>query len=229
MPRRHGTWICIDMNSRRKRSRKWAERQDGDLYVRQARTLGLRARSVFKLSQVDGRYGLIRPDSRIVDLGCAPGSWCEYAASVVRNPRQVIGVDRLETSPIKGVRIIQGDFADLNIQAMIRSHFGDEPIDLVLSDMAPNLTGIHITDQANAKGLQDSVLAFCRTALSGGGKMLTKVFQGESLAEIRAAYASVFSEVIVVKPGASRSRSREVYLLGTGFHGRSGGVSGSDM
>ncbi len=198
------------------------KRQSRDLYVRQARTLGLRARSVFKLREVDRRYGLIRPDSRVVDLGCAPGSWCEHVASVVRDPGRVVGVDQLETRPLEGVRIIQGDFLDPAIQAMIRNHFGDELIDLVLSDMAPNLTGIHVTDQANARKLQNSILSFCRAGLSAGGTVLTKVFEGDSLAEIRSDYGNMFSRVISVKPEASRSRSRELYLLGKGFHGRTG-------
>lgn len=207
------------MTGRKNRSgsRDWAKRQGKDLYVRQARNLGLRARSAFKLSQMDRRYGLVRPDSRVVDLGCAPGSWCDYVASVVKHPGQVVGVDLLDTKPIKGVHLIKGDFTDPKIQTQIRNCFDGQLIDLVISDMAPNITGIRVTDQANAKKLQDSLLAFCQVALSHGGTVLTKVFEGESLAEIRTACVGMFSKVVSIKPDASRPKSRELYLLGTGF------------
>ncbi|WP_424947615.1 RlmE family RNA methyltransferase [Candidatus Spongiihabitans sp.] len=200
---------------------QWAAKQNRDPFVRQARSQGLRARSVFKLEQIDRKHHLIKPNSKIVDLGSAPGSWSQYAASKVVGSNQIVGVDLLPMKEIAKVRFIQGDFCDRDTQRRAMDHFGDcfgdSKIDLVLSDMAPNITGIRSTDQANAAQLQDAILAFCRHALKARGRVLTKLFEGESVGFVRTRFIEHFDQVQMVKPDASRAESREVYLLARGF------------
>jgi 23S rRNA (uridine2552-2'-O)-methyltransferase len=206
--------------SRNRKSRKsgnWAGRQNRDQFVKAARQQGLRARSAFKLDEIDKKYRLIKTATRIVDLGCSPGSWCQYAVSRVPGPDQVLGVDLLPMQALENVSFIHGDFTQVEIQEQIRSYFGDHRIDLVLSDMAPNITGIRVTDQARAESLQESILEFCLEALNPGGKVLTKLFEGESMQSMRRAFEATFDHVQMVKPDASRSESREIYLLARGF------------
>ena len=200
-----------------KKSGKWAARQNRDPFVRQAQSQGLRARSVFKLEQIDQKYRLIKPISKIVDLGSAPGSWSQYAASKVVGSDQIVGVDLLPMKEITRVRFIQGDFCDPDNHRRIFDCFKEGKIDLVLSDMAPNITGIRITDQANAAQLQDAILAFCLKALKARGNLLTKLFEGESVGFVRKRFIDHFDRVQMVKPDASRAESREVYLLARGF------------
>lgn len=197
---------------------RWVSRQNRDPFVRQARSQGLRARSVFKLEQIDQKYKLISANSKIVDLGSAPGSWSQYAAGKVVGGEQIVGVDLLPMKEIARVRFIQGDFCDPDNQQRIFACFGEDKIDLVLSDMAPNITGIGITDQANAAQLQDAILAFCQKALQLHGNLLTKLFAGESVGTVRKKFNRHFDKVQMIKPDASRAESREVYLLARGFN-----------
>ena len=201
----------------RGKSGNWANRQNRDVFVRQARTQGFRARSVFKLEQIDSKYHLIKPDTRIVDLGCAPGSWSQYAASRISSANRIVGVDLLPMEKLEKVQFIQGDFTDPVIQHKISQYFPDSGIDLVLSDMAPNITGIRITDQANAEQLHFAILGFCRVTLNRGGNLVTKMFEGEISNSIRKQFKTCFDGVQTVKPAASRSQSREVYLVARGF------------
>ncbi len=203
--------------SSNKKPGKWAIRQNRDPFVRQARSQGLRARSVFKLEQIDQKYKLIKLSSKIVDLGSVPGSWSQYAASKVVGSNQIVGMDLLPMKDIARVRFIQGDFCDPDNQQRIFDCFEDGKIDLVLSDMAPNITGIRITDQANAAQLQDVILAFCLKALNVHGNLLTKLFEGESVGFVRKKFIEHFDQVQMVKPDASRAESKEVYLLARGF------------
>lgn len=202
--------------SKQKKSKNWLAKQNRDQYVRQARSQGLRARSVFKLEQIDKKYRLIKPGSKIVDLGSAPGSWSQYAASKVGGSDQIVAVDLLSMKEIAKVRFIQGDFADADIQRQVVDCFKAK-IDLVLSDMAPNITGIGITDQANAAQLQDAILTFCLQALDLRGNLLTKLFAGESVSYVRKSVIKYFDQVQMIKPDASRAESKEVYLLARGF------------
>lgn len=181
--------------------------------MREARSKGFRARSVFKLGEVDRKHNLIPPSCRVVDLGAAPGSWCEYAASRLSGDGRIVGVDILEMKPIAGVETILGDFTDPGVQKRILDRFEGRRLDLVLSDMSPNITGIRVIDQARAEHLQMSILEFCRHALRSGGSVLTKLFEGGSMVDIRARYVCDFGRVHMIKPAASRSGSREVYLL----------------
>ncbi len=204
-------------NKRAKKSSNWATRQNSDQFVRKAKDQGMRARSVYKLEQIDKKYRLIKPHSNIVDLGCAPGSWCQYLANKSTENGKVVGVDLLRMKEINNVKFIQGDFTDSGIQQEIINSFIESRIDLVLSDMAPNITGIRVTDQSNAAELQESILTFCARALNLRGNLLTKLFEGEAVSQVRKQFASYFDQVQMVKPDASRSESREVYLLARGF------------
>jgi 23S rRNA (uridine2552-2'-O)-methyltransferase len=160
----------------------------------------------------------MKPGSKIVDLGSTPGSWCQYAVSRVTGVGRVVGVDLLPMQDIERVQFIQGDFTEPATHLRIAECFEDSGIDLVLSDMAPNITGIRITDQANAERLQYAVLAFCLRALNQGGNVLTKLFEGESVNALRKAYSQYFDHIQMIKPDASRSESREIYLLARKFN-----------
>ncbi len=195
-------------------------RQNRDVFVRRARDQGLRARSAFKLEQIDGKYDLIKPDTRIVDLGCAPGSWSQYAASRVSCDNRIVGVDLLPMQELDKVQFIQGDFTEPAIRQKIGQCFPHCRIDLVLSDMAPNITGIRITDQANAERLHCSTLDFCKSTLNRQGNLVSKMFEGEMSNSIRKQYEACFDSVRIVKPAASRSQSREIYLVARGFRAR---------
>ena len=196
----------------------WHARQNRDPFVAAARRDGYRARSVFKLAEVDGKYHLIKPATRLVDLGAAPGSWSQYAAGKVDNRGCVIAVDLLPMKAnTENVNFIHGDFTDDDTVTQIIAAAGDRPLDLVLSDLAPNLSGIKDIDQSRMAQLQQAVIAFCERGLRGGGALLTKLFAGASEAEIRAQIAARFARVQVLKPPASRTESREIYLLANGY------------
>ena len=202
--------------SKHKKSSNWLAKQNRDQFVRQARSQGLRARAVFKLAEIDQKYQLIKPDSKVVDLGSAPGSWSQYAATKVVGSDQLVAVDLLAMKEIAKVRFIQGDFSDTKVHQQILGCFKTK-IDLVLSDMAPNITGVAITDQANAVQLQYAILSFGLNALNLQGNLLTKLFEGESVRDLRKKIMTYFTQVQMIKPNASRAKSKEVYLLARGF------------
>ena len=198
----------------------WAARQARDPFVAAARRAGFRARAVFKLEEIDRKYRLIKPGSLIVDLGAAPGSWCQYAASRVRGTGRIIAVDLLAMEGVEKVNFIRGDFTNEEVVAKVMTALNGRPPDLVLSDLAPNFSGIATTDQGRMEALQGAVLAFCRRALRPGGTLLTKLFEGESAAAARQQFAECFARLRIVKPQASRAQSREMYLLGMEYKGR---------
>ena len=204
---------------RRRKSVNWARRQASDPWVRKARAGGKRARAVFKLEQIDARYRLIRPATRLVDLGCSPGSWTQYAAERVASPHQVVAVDLLPMEPVPGVHFILGDFTEDAVVGQILQALEGNSVDLVLSDMAPNITGVRATDEARAEAIQHAVLAFCGSALRRGGVLLTKLFEGQSAVDMRGLMRAGFEQVQAIKPDASRAESRELYLLGRGHRG----------
>lgn len=205
----------------------WVTRQRRDGYVNAARRRGFRARSVFKLAELDRKYGLLAADSRVLDLGAAPGSWSQYAATAIggggrdrvgRGAGRIVAVDLRPMQPLDKVRSIRGDCTDASVlRAAIDAL--DGRADLVLSDMAPNMSGIRVRDQARAEDLQRAVLECCRLSLRAGGAMLTKVFAGESMESIRALFAPHFARLREVKPAASRGESRELYILARDFRG----------
>jgi len=208
---------AMSRSRKKAKSRAWAKNQNRDQHVRKARMQGYRARSVFKLNEIDCKHRLINPSYWIADLGAAPGGWCEYVSAKSSDRGRIVGVDILEMQPIQGARIVRGDFTNPAVQKKIIDCFDGCLLDLVLSDMSPNISGIATVDQANAESIQVSILEFCGKALKSGGSVLTKLFEGSSSPDVRKMYAEKFARIYMIKPGASRSESREVYLLAKGY------------
>ncbi|TAK42069.1 MAG: RlmE family RNA methyltransferase [Betaproteobacteria bacterium] len=204
---------------RSKSSQRWLQRHVADPFVRRARAAGYRSRAAFKLLEIDARERLLRPGTRVVDLGAAPGGWSQIAAGRVAPGGIVVAVDLLEIAPISGVIVLRGDFCDAAVQAAIGSALGGHPADVVLSDLSPRLSGIASADQARAADLLRAAIGFCRRHLRPGGTLLAKVFQGEEFGGVRAALQAAFREVRTRKPAASRGESRETYLLARGLKG----------
>ena len=199
--------------------RNWMNEHVNDSYVKKAKKQGYRARSAFKLEEIDKKYKLLRPGLNVVDLGAAPGGWCQYARTRLGKKDNLIAVDLLPIKPIDGVEIIQGDFTDQEIRERISLMLEKQPVDLVISDMAPNISGIALADQARSIGLAESVLDWSCSVLAKDGALLMKVFQGSGFDQLRQEILKHFQSVITRKPDASRSRSSEVYLLARKFKG----------
>ncbi|WP_425514551.1 RlmE family RNA methyltransferase [Georgfuchsia toluolica] len=193
--------------------KNWMQEHVNDHYVQKANAEGWRSRAVFKLSEIDTRDKLLRPGMTVVDLGSAPGSWCQYAAKRIQPGGRLIALDILEMDPIPGVEFIQGDFRDDAVLRELEARIAGRAIDLVLSDMAPNISGIAMADQARATHLAELALDFARGHLKPGGDMLIKVFQGSGFTELREAVKRDFEVIHMRKPAASRDRSPEVFLL----------------
>ncbi|AKS42112.1 RlmE family RNA methyltransferase [Wenzhouxiangella marina] len=197
-------------------SKAWKKRQNSDPYVKRARDEGYRARAAFKLMELDDKDHFFRGARRVVDLGSAPGSWCQVARERMGPDAQLIALDLLAMDPIPGVDFIQGDFREDEILARLEALVDGQPVDLVLSDMAPNLSGIGPSDQARSIHLAELALAFANDWLKPQGTLVIKVFQGAGFDELLTDFRRSFKTVKVRKPAASRSESREVYLVGTG-------------
>ena len=197
----------------------WVRRQRRDAYVNAARTAGFRSRAVFKLSEIDNQYGLIKPNLNIVDLGAAPGGWSQYIAPRLGRRGQLIAVDLLPMQPINKVQFVHGDFTDESIITKIAEMLDVRGADLVLSDMAPNLSGIAVVDQARATKLHLAVLEFCQDKLRAGGSLLIKLFAGESAPSIALQLDKMFGKTRTIKPPASRAKSKEFYMIGQNFWG----------
>lgn len=198
---------------RRAKSREWLARQNKDPYVQKARKSGYRARAAYKLQEIDQKYRLIKRGQTIIDLGAAPGSWSQYVVKKTAANGLLIMLDLLPFEEIKGAQLIQGDFTEAKTLKTIQSLTNDQPFDLVLSDMAPNISGIALQDQARYERLLESVLAFCKTELRPGGNLLTKFFEGQSAQVIRQQMKDQFNQLKIIKPDASRTHSKELYLL----------------
>jgi 23S rRNA (uridine2552-2'-O)-methyltransferase len=203
-------------SKRHKKSKLWMHEHVTDPWVQRAQHEGWRARAAFKLIEIDEKAKLLKPGMIVVDLGAAPGSWCQYAAKRIQPGGRVIALDLLEMTPLAGVEFIQGDFREDEVLARLTQALGGRQIDLVLSDMAPNLTGVAVTDQARVMHLTELALDFARSHLKPGGDLLIKVFQGAGFMELRDEAMKLFETVQVKKPAASRDRSAETYLLGRG-------------
>jgi 23S rRNA (uridine2552-2'-O)-methyltransferase len=199
--------------ARSRSSAQWLKRHVGDPFVKQAKAQGLRSRAAYKLQEIDAKDKLLRPGARVVDLGAAPGSWSEYAARRIGAQGRLVAIDLLEIAPIAGATIVRGDFLDDAVVAQVEDALGGARADVVLCDLAPNLSGIASADQARAAELVLQALAFCRRSLAPDGAFLVKVFQGGEfrglLEELRRSFAAVDTR----KPAASRGESSEVYLL----------------
>ncbi|MDZ7735728.1 MAG: RlmE family RNA methyltransferase [Gammaproteobacteria bacterium] len=202
----------------RSRSRGWFRKHSGDPYVRQARAAKYRARSAFKLAELDRREKLFRPGQTIIDLGAAPGSWSQYARERLGGNGRILAIDRLAMDPIEGVDIIQGDLADPGLVEQCMIWLGEQRADLVISDAAPNLTGINVTDQANMVELARLLSGMARQTLKPGGHFLIKLFQGVELDAYVTDLREHFREIVTRKPQASKDASREVYVLARGYN-----------
>jgi 23S rRNA (uridine2552-2'-O)-methyltransferase len=200
-------------SKKHKKSKLWMHEHVTDPWVLRAQAEGWRARAVFKLMEIDEKAKLLKPGMTVVDLGAAPGSWCQYAVKRIQPGGRLIALDLLEMIPMAGVEFIQGDFREDEVLARLEAALDDRPIDLVLSDMAPNLSGIAVSDQARVIHLTELALDFARKHLKPGGDMLVKVFQGAGFMELRDETMKLFESVQVKKPAASRDRSAETYLL----------------
>jgi len=211
-------------SGRKASSQRWLERQLNDPYVARSRREGFRSRAAYKLIEIDERFGLLRKGSRVVDLGAAPGGWSQVAADRVGatdGAPLVIAVDPLEMDPLPGVIVLRKDFLDADAPAAIIEPLGGKKADLVLSDMAAPTTGHRATDHLKIMALCEAAADFARDVLAPGGVFLAKVFRGGTEHTLLADLKRDFAKVQHVKPPASRSDSPELYLLATGFRGRS--------
>ena len=202
--------------ARSKSSKQWLAEHFDDHYVRLAQQQGWRSRAAFKLLELQDKYGLIEEGMVVVDLGAAPGGWCQVALRLVGDRGRVIALDILPMEPLPGVTFIQGDFTEDEPLQRLESELGGRDVDLVLSDMAPNMSGVAATDQARAMYLAELALAFVRDHLKPGGTFVVKLFQGTDFDGFVREVRALFDKVQVRKPKASRPRSREVYLLARG-------------
>ncbi|MEJ2591763.1 MAG: 23S rRNA (uridine(2552)-2'-O)-methyltransferase RlmE [Candidatus Thiodiazotropha sp.] len=202
---------------RSKSSRQWLDRHFNDEYVKKAQKAGYRSRAAFKLLEIQEKDRVIKPGMRVVDLGAAPGGWSQIARDLVGDKGQVIALDILPMDPIAGVDIIQGDFREEEPLAQLRNLLGAEPVDLVISDMAPNVTGMASVDQPRAMYLCELALDFARESLKPGGGFVIKVFQGAGFDEYIKSVRQSFGRVVSRKPASSRSKSREIYLVAGNF------------
>jgi 23S rRNA (uridine2552-2'-O)-methyltransferase len=202
-------------------SQRWLERQLNDPYVRAAQARGFRSRAAFKLIEIDDRHRLLKPGSRVVDLGAAPGGWTQVALERAGPRGKVVALDLLPMDPVPGATTLQGDFEDPAAEAAVLAAL-DGPADLVLSDMAPNTTGHAATDHLRIIGLAELALDFAQRVLAPGGGFVAKVFQGGSEKGLLDALKRDFAAVKHVKPPASRKDSSELYVVATGFRGRPG-------
>jgi 23S rRNA (uridine2552-2'-O)-methyltransferase len=202
---------------RSKSSRQWLDRHFNDEYVKKAQKAGFRSRAAFKLLEIQEKDRVIKPGMRLVDLGAAPGGWCQVARDLVGEKGQIIALDILPIDPIAGVSIIQGDFREDGPLEELRNLLGGEPVDLVISDMSPNVTGVGSVDQPRAMYLCELALDFARECLKPGGGLVIKVFQGTGFDEYLKAVRQSFGRVVSRKPDASRSKSREIYLVAGNF------------
>ena len=200
-----------------KSSRRWLKEHEDDLYVRKARDEGWRSRAVFKLKELNDKHGLIRPGMAIVDLGASPGGWSEYAASILKGQGRVIALDLLPMEPIDGVEFIQGDFREDEVLAALEAALGGARADLVLSDMAPNITGMAAVDQPRAMYLAERAMDVAGHTLKRRGAFVCKLFHGEEFDSFVKSAREQYEQVQVRKPDASRPRSREVYLVARNY------------
>jgi 23S rRNA (uridine2552-2'-O)-methyltransferase len=207
------------MATRTKSSARWLNEHVNDPYVKQAQKDGYRSRSSYKLIQLNEKDRLVRPGMLVVDLGSAPGGWSQVAARLVGAKGRVLATDILPMEPLKNVDFIQGDFTEESVLKQVLDWLGDNKPDVVLSDIAPNISGIDSADQASSIYLVELALDMARQVLKPKGDFVAKVFQGAGSEEFLKDLRTSFDKVLIRKPAASRSRSREVYMVAKGFEG----------
>jgi len=192
-----------------KSSKEWLQRHVTDHYVKKARKEGYRSRAAYKLLEIDQKHSLFKPGMTVLDLGAAPGGWSQVAAQKVMPGGKVIAIDVLEMAPISGVTVLRGDF---------RQAAPEEKVDIVLSDVSPNLSGIPNVDQARLLELALAAIELCAKVLKRDGVFVVKAFHGEAFNELRQRLSAAFKTVKVVKPSASRGESAETYVVARSLH-----------
>ena len=199
-----------------KSSHQWLKKHFDDEYVKRAQREGWRSRAVYKLEEIDKKYRLIRPGMTVVDLGAAPGGWSQYAAKVLAGKGRIIALDILEMAALPGVEFMQADFTEDEALDLLMKNLGDSRVDLVLSDMAPNISGMQAVDQPRSIYLVELAVDFAAKVLARNGNLLFKAFHGEGFEDVVRSLRGQYRKVLVRKPKASRPRSREVYVLAQG-------------
>lgn len=205
------------MPKRSKSSDRWLKEHFRDPYVQRAQSGGWRSRAVFKLEEIDQREKLLRPGAICLDLGAAPGAWSQYARGRLGPRGRVVATDILPMEPLEGVEFVQGDFREDEVFGRVLSLLPEGQVDVVLSDMAPAMSGVDVTDQARSMQLAELALDMAGRILKPGGNALIKVFQGSGFEDLVKGARAEFGRVKVVKPQASRARSPEMYLLAMKF------------
>lgn len=205
--------------ARSKSSSRWLREHFDDPYVKKAQAEGYRSRAVYKLLELQERDRVLKPGQVVVDLGAAPGGWSQVAADIVGDQGRVLALDILPMDGIADVQFIQGDFREQAVLDQVVAALDGASVDLVMSDMAPNISGMREVDQPRAMYLAELALDFVRQVLKPGGAFVVKVFHGEGFDQYIRELRGDFERVVVRKPKASRSRSREVYALATGYRG----------
>lgn len=195
----------------------WLDRQQKDEYVLLARKEGYRGRAVYKLKELDDRYHLLKPGMYVIDLGAAPGSWSEYVARRIQPNGVMVATDILPMDSIADVRFVQGDFRESEVLEQLTEIIGETKADLVISDMAPNMSGVAAVDVPQAMYLAELALDLAKQTLRKDGDYVVKLFQGEGFDDLMREMRQVFKSVTIRKPKASRPRSREVYALARGY------------
>ncbi len=200
-------------------SGRWLKEHFDDIYVHEARKKGYRSRAIFKLKEIQEKDKLLKPGMTVVDLGAAPGGWSQFAASTIGDNGQVIACDILPMDSIAGVSFLQGDFREESVLNALLERIQPNMVDVVMSDMAPNMAGNNSVDQPRAMYLVELALDMCRQVLIANGSFVVKVFQGEGFDQYVQDVRKMFNTVKIRKPDSSRARSREVYIVATGYKG----------
>jgi len=203
--------------ARSKSSNRWLQEHFDDEYVKLAQARGYRSRAVFKLEEIQDKDKIIKPGMNIVDLGAAPGGWSQYARQLLAKNDKLIALDILPMEPLPGVDFIQGDFREEDVLKQLYETLNGAVINLVMSDMAPNISGNKEIDQPQAMYLAELALDTARTVLAKNGVFLAKLFQGTGFDSFHREVQQLFAKVVIRKPKASRARSNEVYILAKGF------------
>jgi 23S rRNA (uridine2552-2'-O)-methyltransferase len=203
--------------ARSKSSRRWLQEHFADEYVKKAQREGYRSRAVYKLEEIQLKDRLIRPGMTIVDLGAAPGGWSQYATRLLDGRGRIIATDILPMDSLPDVDFIQGDFREESVFAALLEVIGEQPVDLVMSDIAPNISGVEAVDQPSSMYLAELAVDLATRVLAPGGDLLFKAFQGEGFDQLVKDLRGRFTKLVIRKPKASRPRSREVYVLARGY------------
>lgn len=201
----------------RRSTSNWRQRQERDPYVLRARKEGWRSRAVFKLEQIDRKERILRPDMTVIDLGAAPGGWSQYVSEKLNGRARIVALDLLPMDTLPEVEFIQGDFTEDDVLQRLLDCLGDDRADLVMSDMAPNISGTKAVDQPKSMYLAELALDLARKVLGKKGSFICKVFQGQGTDALIADARASFERVRVMKPDASRAASSEVYLVARNY------------